>query len=574
MLNFLKYFSLIYLILLNKNAYAYIDPVTTGIIYQILFFLVAGALAFFLRIKKLILYLNYNYKYAQHFLLVICLFPYWAIVSDLSGKELSVVFIIFFFIPLVIIYVVKLLISFFNIAKFNIFLISIVTVYGLDQSFSFASVINILRIMDDVYRYSGYLLLLIILIFFVNFIYVKNIRIINLFILIIIFSNTYNFIINEKNIKNINSFELIENDISSLQIDKNYQENRPVIIIILDEMNGLKALNDKIPNTNETIINTDSLFSKYNFTHYPNAYSIYASTADSIPSTLNFHYNYNYDKMKNYRKPHNDSFAFYEKLTSNKLFDLYDPNKIYIYQNLGLDICSYDNFKTCKTINPFSKNYKYINKFKFNSLDAIFSKYSYQTSIFSILLTRTLRYFDLIKIIEPRLIGKVTVEHVLNEIFEKSISKKYSLILAHLMAPHKPFAWNKDDCSYKYYQNPNFLTDNELQEFHNIEIQCMNKFLDVFFNKLENNNLLNFYDIVLFSDHGARNLRYDDNKIDWYSALYAERKKDGSYNKIEEMLPTQLLFYNFFNENKASISNYKINDLKTNSYINIDKIFN
>ena len=33
-------------------------------------------------------------------------------------------------------------------------------------------------------------------------------------------------------------------------------------------MNGLKALNDKIPNTNETIINTDSLFSKYNFTHY------------------------------------------------------------------------------------------------------------------------------------------------------------------------------------------------------------------------------------------------------------------------------------------------------------------
>ena len=44
------------------------------------------------------------------------------------------------------------------------------------------------------------------------------------------------------------------------------------------------------------------------------------------------------------------------------------------------------------------------------------------------------------------------------------------------MAPHKPFAWNKDDCSYKYYQNPNFLTDNELQEFHNVEIQCMNNF--------------------------------------------------------------------------------------------------
>ena len=54
--------------------------------------------------------------------------------------------------------------------------------------------------------------------------------------------------------------------------------------------------------------------------------------------------------------------------------------------------------------------------------------------------------------------------------------------------------------------------------------------------------------------------------------LYAEKKR-WSYNKIEEMLPTQLLFYNFFN-GKARISNYKINDLKTNSYINIDKIFN
>lgn len=574
MLKILKSFSIIYIVLLQQNTYAYIDPVTTGIIYQILFFLFAGALAFFLRVKKFFLYLNNDYKYAQHLLFVICLFPYWALISDFNAKELILVFIIFLFLPLLFIYLIKVPIFFLKKKKLNIFLISIVTVYGLDQSFGFASIINILRIIDDVYRYSGYLFLFIILILIVHFIYIKNIKIINFFILILILSNTYNFINNEKNIKDLSSYELIENDNSPLQLDRKYHNIRPTIVIILDEMNGFKALNDNISNTIKTKKKLDTLFSKYNFTHYPNAYSIYASSVDSIPSTLNFSYKYNYDNLKNFRKPHNDSFAFYEKLTSSKLLDIYDPNEIYIYQNLGLDICSYDHFKKCKTINPFSKNYNYIDKFEVNSLDTIFSKYSYQSSIVSILMTRTLRVYDLIKIIEPRLIGKVTIEHVLNDIFEKSISKEYSLILAHIMAPHKPFAWNKDDCSYKYYQNPNFLNENELQEFHNIEIQCIIKFFDSFFNKLEKNNLLNFFDIVLLSDHGARNLNFEDNKIDWYSSLYAERKINKKYNKINKTLPTQLLFNNFFNEKKEKINDYKIYNPRTNSYIFIDKKLN
>jgi hypothetical protein len=49
--------------------------------------------------------------------------------------------------------------------------------------------------------------------------------------------------------------------------------------------------------------------------------------------------------MDNYRKPHNDVFGFYEKVTSNKLFDLFDPNKIYVSQTLGIDYCAYENFK-------------------------------------------------------------------------------------------------------------------------------------------------------------------------------------------------------------------------------------
>lgn len=350
-------------------------------------------------------------------------------------------------------------------------------------------------------------------------------------------------------------------------------KKNPTIVIILDEMHGYGGLNDKIINTKKTKESFNALFEKFNFTHYPNAYSIYASTADSVSGLLNFHYDYDYKKMDKFRKTHDD-FGFYEKVTSNKLFDLFDPNKIYVHQTLGLDFCSYDNFKLCKMVNPFSKNNIYIDNFELNNFDYIFSQFTFQTSIFAALLTRILRYYDVIKIIEPRLIGKVSVKNTLDEIFLQATTKDYSLLVAHMLAPHKPFAWEKSSCNYKFYQNPNFIPDQELQKFHNIEIQCMNKYLKVFLNKLSANNLLDYYNIVLVSDHGARNLEISNNKLDWHSALYAERFVGGTYNKINDIKSTQLLFSNFFN--KKDLNNYenKFYDIETSNFkLNTNQLY-
>ena len=115
-----------------------------------------------------------------------------------------------------------------------------------------ASVINLLRIFDDIYRYSSYLLLFIILLTCCYFLYLKNNKIINLFIIIIFISNTFNIASNEKNIKHLKNYEGIKNNISNVRIEKVNSNIRPTIIIILDELSGFGGLNNEIINTQKT----------------------------------------------------------------------------------------------------------------------------------------------------------------------------------------------------------------------------------------------------------------------------------------------------------------------------------
>ena len=564
-----KFYLLIFLFIsFNTVCSAYIDPVSTGILYQILFFLITGFLTFFTKLKRILIFLNRDYKYSDIILYLVSFFPLWILLSTLNAKEILTTLFIFFLIPLTFLYLLKFffLNQWNDKARFYIFLNSLVIVYGLDQSLGLASIVNFFEIFNDIYRYAAYGLFFIFCTTCCYFIYSKNNRIINFFIIIIVFSETINLVKNEKNIKNLKQYEIIENVISDIKIENVVSKIDPTIVIILDEMNGYGALNDDIINTKETKASYDSLFKEFNFTHYPNSYSIYKSTTDSIPSYLNFHYQYSYKEMNNFSESHNESFGFFRKITSNKLFNLFDPGKIYVHQPLLIDLCSYENFKTCKTINPFSKKNKYMDNFSLNNYDYIFSQFAFQTSIFATLLTRTLRYFDLIKIIEPRLIGKVSVQSSLDDILYRSKTKKYDLLVAHIMAPHKPFAWSAGDCQYKYYQNPNFISDQKLQEFHNIEIQCMNKYLKKFLNKLSTNKLLDYYDIMFVSDHGARNLDISNNFMDWHSVLYAERFKNGKYNKVDDIKPTQLLFSNFFKKNNIDINQNKYFDSQTSSF--------
>ncbi len=566
-----KIFFTFFFLFFTNNANAYLDPVTTGIIYQIIFFLLAGFLAFFSKAKKLLFFLSSEFKHSKKIVILLSIFPFWFFLSDFNKEEFFLASIIFFILPATLIYLILMMIG--NKKKINNLILSIIIIFGLDQTLGFASIINIFRIMDDLLRYFFYLFLFLFFICLMFFLISKKNTIVNFIIIILLASNVFNLFSEERNLKNFNDYEIIKNNLSDIKIERVVNIADPTIVIILDEMNGLGGLNDKIINTKTTKKKINNFIKKFNFTHYPNAYTIYSRSSDSIPSYLNFHYEYNIEKLEKFRKPHNNSFAFYEKVLSNKLFDLYNPKKVYVKQTFGLDFCAYENFQECKTTNPFSRKNKYINNFKLNNYDKIFSKFSYQTSIFATLLTRTLRQFDLIKIIEPRIIGKTTIEQNLDNLFIQAKSKKFSLIFAHLLAPHKPFVWDLNGCGYKYYENQNFISDKKLQEYHNVEIQCLIYFLDKFFTKLNENKIINHYDIVIASDHGARNLNFDTNKKDWHSVIYLERKKNNNFKEHLDAKSSQLLFYNFFNENKINDIDSKIYDHKNSKYIFKSNIF-
>ena len=57
---------------------------------------------------------------------------------------------------------------------------------------------------------------------------------------------SFNLINNEKNIKHIKKYEIIEKDVSDIQIEKQNNNKNPTIILILDEMNGAGGLNKDI----------------------------------------------------------------------------------------------------------------------------------------------------------------------------------------------------------------------------------------------------------------------------------------------------------------------------------------
>lgn len=547
------------------NANAYIDPVTTGIVTQILFFIFSGILIFFTKLKNFFTLLTKNYKYSYLVLYFIALLPFWIFVENIEFKIKIIGFLFFFIIPFTLIFIVIKFFRFSEKNKIFILINSSITVYGLDQSFGLASIINSLRIIDNLHRYSGYFILFIILIFIFYFFYLKSNKIINFLILTIFFSSIIN-LINGNKISNFTKYENVENNLLRIEQKSNPIKSIPTIVIIFDELNGYGALDDKIVNTKKTKNSIDTLFKNYNFTHYINAYSIYKSTSDSIPSILNFHYKYDYKKLDLIREEHKNKFGFMVNIKENKLFDLYDHNEIYVRQSLILDMCNKENFKVCKTTNPFSKDNIYMDNFRLSNYDKFFSIYSYRNSIFSTLFTRTLRYFDLIILIEPRMIGKMTIEQTLEDLAFQSKSKKYSLLFAHIIAPHKPFSWEKNTCNYKFYQNENFVSRLKVQENHNIEIQCLNKFLSNFLEDLNQANLLDYYRIILASDHGARNLDINKNKSDWHSTLYAERIPGKFYKKIDEKNSIQFLFKKFFyNDSEIQLEN-KVYNTKTSGY--------
>lgn len=554
---------LFYFLLLNANyAYAYIDPVSLTAIYNIIGFIFSALLMLFTRTKKIFKFLFIQYYYVIYFLILICLFPNWIFFSNFKFIEIILILLVFSFIS----FLSLKLIVFFRSKNYNlyIFFISLIILFGIDDKIGLATLVNFFHIPSDLFRYGFYLFVLFIILIFIFLINLKIKNFVNIFFIIIIFFLINNLLYKHKLDDFIRYNEKITNKENAVNVNFS-QKSKPSIVIILDEANGLleqSKNDDYFLNSKETNKFIKEFYRDFEFKYYPNAYTIYPSTIYSISSLLNFNFKTGEEgnlKLNETIKI-NPDYLFSAQLNKIKLFSKFQNSKIYISQNFVLNLCAdKKKFQECHTLNPYSRELKYIDNYRFDRLSYIFSRYNLNNSIFSYLLTRTLKNFKFIEVYDQRFVGKLTIEDTLNKLFIKSSEKKYDLLIAHIMSPHKPFYYDKNNCGYNKYKYSVFLKKHEVKKIQDIETRCTFFYLNGFMKNLKKNNLLDYYNIVLLSDHGSRNSKVEKKQLDWFSSIFAIRDGSG-YQKINNKSSIQYLFSDFFNKFDENSKNFKSED--------------
>lgn len=317
---------------------------------------------------------------------------------------------------------------------------------------------------------------------------------------------------------------------------QNYQKTE--LIIIFDEMSGLNSHESQTPDGMEFDKIAKELYDKFNFEYYSKAYSNSPNSVTAISSLVNF----SNKNFKGKTKKVSKNYFYDYELIKNLFFQKY--NNISVYQNIHIDYCHFKNIKKCKTHNPFKKEI-YLEGYKNNSLTKIFSLWKLNGSIISTLFWRSLRELRIIDSnLEPE--GQKAAFNNFFKNLEKDIySKKYDLIFAHTLVPHKPYGFDKN-CKYdgKLSLRNTFYSKEEEKTQHNIERKCVFMFLNKFLTNLKNKNFLDKVNLTIMSDHGARIKNIDESYL---SVIYAYRDEKTKTIEIKEKVISQELFLKKYN---------------------------
>jgi len=226
-------------------------------------------------------------------------------------------------------------------------------------------------------------------------------------------------------------------------------------------------------------------------------------------------------------KPSPNYFQEYE-LTSNLLFDKF--KNISVFQNIHINFCKFSKVSKCNTYSPFVV-YDYLKNFNDSFLSKFISIWKINGSISSTLIWRTLRQFNIIdSTLEPE--GeKASITDTFSKIEKDIFSKKFDLVFAHTLVPHTPYGF-KEDCRYEgeLSINNSFYTNDRKFLQHNIERNCVVKFLDKLLTNITNNKNLDELKITILSDHGSRITRNEESRL---STIYGYRDNKTQFKEID-----------------------------------------
>lgn len=453
-----------------------------------------------------------NIKNADKIIIFFSIFPAWLFSANLYLDDRIIFLIPFLFVIIIFFYI-------FNskkLKKYQILILSLVIVWGLDQNFLLEK--KLIKFNFDFfqnifgniyYARLSILVILFLIIFFLTFYYkFLLLTIITPFLIVISLFNYYEIIYQGHRFQN---FDFLKNQ----NVSKKLKQNK-LVFIILDEMSGINSSEREVYGT-EFKKKILQLSKSSNLNLYPNAFSLSDNTATSVPSLVNLidtQEEIVINRKINLKKMNNFYFNEYV-LQKNTLFDNF--SSISAFQNIHLNFCSHENVAKCYQFNPYKKQESFIEGYKYNTLTRFLSIWKIQGSITANILSRIgreLRIAD--SYLEPQ-IHKATFDFFLSEISNDIISQNFDLIFAHLLVPHVPYGFDHK-CNYdgKLSLRNTILTNKQKIIQHNIESTCVVFYLNKFFSKIKNAPNYSNFEILILSDHGSRISKSDDSS---YSSI-------------------------------------------------------
>ena len=420
-----------------------------------------------------------------------------------------------------------------NRTKLLYFYISIIITFGIDNNIGlWNGIIQPIRFelfkFFQVIYYPAIIFLLTFIIFIYFLLITKNKKIENFLLVFLISIFIFNIFDQTKSYKNIKNF-----DNSS---SKKYENTD--LVVIFDEMSGLDS--EASYSKSGKVFNSDiiNLFKKYNFEYYAKSRSITDNTGTSLTTLLNF--SENQDLREKLLKKSSNYFQEYE-LQQNLFFKKF--NDISVYQNIHINYCSSSRVSKCNTYSPFKKH-KYLPGFNDTFFSKHFSLWKINGSISSALAWRLMRELDFIDSnLEPE--GeKATINDFFINVEKDILSKKFNLVFAHILVPHKPYGYDTN-CNYdgKLSIGNIFFSKNQSINQHNIERICIVRFLDNFFDSLNKKEIFNQVNITILSDHGSRISKKNNSHL---STIYAYKNINTKFKEFNKPIKINTIFKNQF----------------------------
>jgi len=422
--------------------------------------------------------------------------------------------------------------------------LSFLFTFGIDNSLSLFSDFILYNLdSKSFFLTNNYLkgLIILILIFTFNFLFIKylnknGIKIITIFISTILF---YNFFYSDKSFKNFPEF-------NNLKVEKTYNET--TLIFILDQMAGINSVASSTKEGNYFDNYVKNFSKENNAKIYENIFSSCFRTRDSISFLVNFYNPKNpSDCIAIENNLIKNSKNFYNKynMHKNALFELFDS--ISVFQNYFINYCNHKNVNKCDQYTQF-KSYEYIDDFNSNNFSLIISGWKHYGSIFGNIIWRTLLQFKFISSYDQSSGEKGSFLSRLDAIENDFLSKKYDLIFFHSLASHEPYAFDKN-CNFKRENFINYRTYNYDKKLlaHNLDRICIIEFIDQFLLRIKKKDNTIKTNLIILSDHGTR-IKSDPN--DELNSIFIYKKNNGFFERVLETENIQNVFKKIFLDTK------------------------